>query len=130
MIKEKRIGYCGKPCSLCTISQCPGCRAEGDIDHSSCENYRCAINRELTYCHQCVDFPCGKGALKEVVPVGISKFLQLFSEEETLEYLERNERNGMLYHYLETLKGDYDKAATPEDVMRIILKGSDENLLK
>ena len=130
MKKEKGFGYCGKPCCLCTISKCPGCRAEGDMDHSDCENFRCAKNRELTYCHQCVDFPCQKGVLSDTVPVGVSKFLQIFTEEEALEYLEKNERNGMLYHYLYTLKGDYDKAETPEDVMKLILKGSQENLLE
>lgn len=129
MQREKRIGFCGKPCSLCSVSKCPGCRVDGDIDHSRCENYRCVKNRELTYCHQCVDFPCSKGALTEVVPLGVSKFLQIFTEEETLDYLARNERNGMLYHYLYTLRGDYDRAETPDDVMEMILKGSDENLL-
>ena len=129
MDKSKKFGYCGKACCLCTISNCQGCKIAGEHDHSHCENYRCALNRELSYCHQCVDFPCDKGCMTEVVPQGISKFLQIFSEEEALEYLEKNERNGMLYHYLTPLKCDYDKAATPEDVMKYILKGSDENLL-
>ncbi len=130
MNKEKKTGYCGKPCCLCTISNCQGCKITGDIDHSRCENYRCAINRELPYCYQCVDFPCNKEAMCDVVNVGFSKFLQIFTMDELLEYLERNERNGMLYHYLTTLKGDYHKAKTPEDVMKYILKGSDENLLE
>ena len=65
----------------------------------------------------------------ETVTQGMSKFLQIFTEEETLTYLEKNERNGMLYHYLHTLQGDYHQADTPEKVMELILKGSDANLL-
>ncbi len=129
MNKSKGFGYCGKPCCLCTVSKCQGCKAEGDFDHSNCENYRCAINRELKYCHQCVDFPCEKGTMCETVSQGMSKFLQMFTEDETLSYLEKNERNGMLYHYLHTLQGDYHQAKTPEKVMELILKGSDTNLL-
>ncbi|MDZ4121071.1 MAG: DUF3795 domain-containing protein, partial [Candidatus Cloacimonadaceae bacterium] len=42
---------------------CPGCRAvDGNCLHlgSRCENYACAMEHNVTMCHECEDFPCNK----------------------------------------------------------------------
>ncbi len=42
---------------------CEGCRAEdGNCKHldSRCEQYACAQDKGITFCHECADFPCNR----------------------------------------------------------------------
>jgi len=51
------ISYCGLVCEFCvafTSGKCRGCDAHADV----CEFARCAIERGVSCCLGCGDFPC------------------------------------------------------------------------
>lgn len=50
-------------------------------------------------------------------------FIRDNGEDELMSLLERNERNGMVYHYPGQIVGDYDAAATEAELMELIRKG-------
>jgi len=42
---------------------CAGCRdVKGDcpVLAQTCETYQCVVQRGVTFCHECVDFPCSR----------------------------------------------------------------------
>ncbi|MBN2243002.1 MAG: hypothetical protein JW793_09960 [Acidobacteria bacterium] len=50
-------------------------------------------------------------------------FIKQYGAEFLLECLEKNERNGMMYHYPGTLTGDYDMPNTEDEIIDMILTG-------
>jgi hypothetical protein len=84
---EEMIGYCGYNCRLCAARsddpevrsklvegwrrifghqnytpenvRCDGCRRDGRIADKNCRARPCAMEKHLTSCTQCDDFPCG-----------------------------------------------------------------------
>ena len=58
------------------------------------------------HCYEC-DEACRKGLLSKIKPYAFTEFARRYGEEELLDCLERNEKNGVVYHR-EGINGDYD----------------------
>jgi hypothetical protein len=52
-----------------------------------------------------------------------ARFIAAYGEEALMECLERNEQNGIVYHYSGQLIGDYDRPGSEEEIRRLILFG-------
>jgi hypothetical protein len=55
-------------------------------------------------------------------PYSFTLFARLYGEEELLDCLERNERNGVIYHR-NGFQGDYDDFDDVDDLIKFILTG-------
>jgi len=56
---------------------------------------------------------CHKGLLSKMKPYGFTVFAKRYGLEALLDCLERNEKNGVIYHR-EELIGDYDNSYLPD----------------
>ena len=101
------IARCGLACCLCTEkADCNGCGSNGCPDNDICENKKCSIAKGLTHCYECEE-KCKKGLLSKIKPYTFTLFAKKYGEEKLLDCLERNEKNGVVYHQ-EGINGDYD----------------------
>ena len=76
----------------------------------------------LEHCFEC-DRECRKGLLSKIKPYGFTLFAKRYGIEELLDCLERNERNGIVYHR-EGIIGDYDDFTDVEELIDFIGTGS------
>ena len=98
MKRKLGIARCGLACCLCTENaDCNGCGSNGCPDNDSCENKKCSIAKELTHCYECEE-NCRKGLLSKIKPYTFTLFAKKYGEEKLLDCLERNEKNGIVYH--------------------------------
>jgi hypothetical protein len=58
----------------------------------------------------------------KIKPYGFTLFAKRYGEEELLDCLERNERNGVVYHR-EGIVGDYDDFDDVEELIQFIKTG-------
>lgn len=108
---------------LCTENaDCNGCGSNGCPDNDVCENKRCSIEKELTHCYKCEE-NCKKGLLGKIKPYTFTLFAKKYGEEKLLDCLERNEKNGVVYHR-DGINGDYDDFDDVEQLMNFILTGA------
>ena len=63
-----------------------------------------------------------KGLLGKIKPYTFTLFAKKYGEEKLLDCLERNEKNGVLYHRA-GVNGDYDDFDDVEQLMNFILTG-------
>ena len=123
MKRELGIGRCGLACCLCSENEhCRGCRSEDCPDKEWCENRSCSMARHLEHCFEC-ELECRKGLLSKIKPYGFTLFARRHGIEELLDCLERNERNGIVYHR-EGITGDYDDFTDVEELIDFIRTGS------
>lgn len=123
MKRELGIARCGLACCLCTENPgCNGCGSNGCLDNDSCENKKCSIEKGLTHCYEC-EGECRKGLLSKIKPYTFNLFVKKYGEEKLLDCLERNEKNGVVYHR-EGINGDYDDFDDVEQLMNFILTGA------
>ena len=55
------FSLCGLNCGLCTMhigGYCPGCG--GGDGNQSCSIARCSMERKVTFCSECGEYPCAK----------------------------------------------------------------------
>lgn len=122
MKRELGIARCGLACCLCTENaDCNGCGLNGCPDNDVCENKKCSIEKELTHCYKCEE-NCRQGLLSKIKPYTLTLFAKKHGEEKLLDCLERNEKNGVVYHR-EGLNGDYDDFDDVDQLMNFILTG-------
>ena len=122
MKRELGIARCGLSCCLCTENPgCNGCGSNGCPDNDFCENKKCSIEKGLTHCYECEE-ECRKGLLSKIKPYTFNLFVKKYGEEKLLDCLERNEKNGVVYHR-EGINGDYDDFDDVEQLMNFILTG-------
>ena len=122
MKRELGIARCGLACCLCTENaDCNGCGLNGCPDNDVCENKKCSIEKELTHCYKCKE-NCKKGLLGKIKPYTLTLFAKKYGEEKLLDCLERNEKNGVVYHR-DGINGDYDDFDDVEQLMNFILTG-------
>lgn len=115
MKKELGIAKCGLACALCSENvTCKGCKLDGFVeldwckDANWCENRKCLISKGLEACYLCDEADCKKGLFKnKIKPRAFNEFIKRYSLEELLNCLERNEKNGVVYHR-HGIMGDYD----------------------
>lgn len=88
-----------------------------------CKNYVCCTTKQLDGCFQCGSFVCQDSILHKVHIQAFSLFIKLYGEEKLLDCLERNEQQGIIYHYPGGHIGDYDQYDTIEEIIDVILNG-------
>ncbi|MDD4532405.1 MAG: DUF3795 domain-containing protein [Bacilli bacterium] len=122
MKRELGIARCGLACCLCSEnSHCGGCDSGDCTGYNTCENRICSINRGIEHCYEC-NRKCQKGLLKKIKPTGFNLFIKKYGEKELLDCLERNERNGVVYHR-QGFNGDYDDFQDVEKLVEFIKTG-------
>ncbi len=122
MKRELGIARCGLACCLCSENDhCSGCNSGECPDKAWCENRRCSIEKGIAHCYDC-DAACRKGLLSKIKPFAFTVFVKRFGEEELLDCLEKNEKNGVIYHR-EGIIGDYDAFDNVEELISFIKSG-------
>ena len=69
-----------------------------------------------------VKIDCHKGLLSKMKPYGFTVFAKRYGLEALLDCLERNEKNGVIYHR-EGLTGDYENFGDLEKLIEFIKSG-------
>lgn len=118
MRRELGIARCGLACCLCTES-CEGCGSGMCPDTDTCENRLCSLQKGLAGCCDCTA-ACRKGLLAKVKPRAFRLFVQRYGSERLLDCLERNEKQGVVYHR-HGFEGDYDAFADEEALIDFLL---------
>jgi hypothetical protein len=126
MEREKGFAYCGLACCVCSEnSNCVGCRNEGCKDKQWCKNFTCCKEKGRKGCYECDQFPCVGSMLDKPRILGFSRFIALYGEDTFLACLERNEKEGIVYHYPGKLTGDYDTKQSEKELFDLILYGKE-----
>ncbi len=126
MKRELGIARCGLACCLCSENaHCRGCDSGDCPGFSWCENRKCSAEKGLKHCYECGE-DCRKQLLGKIKPYGFTHFARLYGEKELLDCLERNEKNGVVYHR-EGITGDYDDFEDTEELIRFIRTGKRSN---
>lgn len=122
MKRELGIARCGLACCLCSENDhCAGCYSGDCSDKDWCENRNCSIAKNNVHCYEC-DIPCEKGMLSKIKPFSFTLFVKRYGQKALLDYLERNEQNGIVYHR-EGIIGDYDGFDDAEELIAFIRNG-------
>lgn len=130
MRRELGIARCGLACALCSENdKCKGCPSDGFLeldwckDANWCENRKCVIEKNLNGCYECNNSNCKKGLFKEKIkPLAFCEFVRRYGINELLDSLERNEKNGIVYHR-NGIMGDYDEFNDIEELIEFIRNG-------
>lgn len=122
MKRELGIARCGLACCLCSENDtCSGCDSGECSDKSWCENRKCSVKKGISGCFACKT-DCKMGLLSKVKPYGFTLFAKRYGVEALLDCLERNEKNGVVYHR-EGIIGDYDDFDDAEELIKFIKNG-------
>ncbi len=122
MKRELGFARCGLACCLCSENtHCSGCNSGECPDKEWCENRKCSIEKGLNSCYECSE-SCRKGLLLKIKPFGFIEFIKRYGKERLLDCLERNEKNGVVYHR-DGINGDYDDFSNVEQLIEFILTG-------
>lgn len=122
MKRELGIARCGLACCLCSENvTCEGCNSGNCPDKEWCENRKCSAEKGFSHCFEC-DESCRKGLLTKIKPYGFTLFVRRYGVEKLLDCLERNERDGVVYHR-EGKTGDYDGFDDVEKLISFIETG-------
>ena len=81
----------------------------------------CCLCSENITCNGCEE-NCQKGLLSKIKPYTFTLFAKKYGEEKLIDCLERNEKNGIVYHR-EGINGDYDEFENVEKLMEFIMTG-------
>ena len=96
--RELGIARCGLACCLCSENAtCTGCDSGKCPDKDWCENRKCSISKSIEHCYECNE-KCRKGLLSKMKPYAFTEFARRYGENHLLDCLERNEKNGIIYH--------------------------------
>lgn len=125
MKHELGISRCGLACCLCSSNdKCAGCNSEDCTGKNWCVNRKCSMEKNISHCYECSE-DCQKGLLGKLKPYAFTQFLKRYGEEELINCLERNEKNGIIYHR-EGIVGDYDDFDDAEELIEFIRTGKRE----
>ena len=130
MKRELGIARCGLACCLCSENvKCKGCKQDGFLDLSwcenadFCENRKCCIAKEVPSCWMCDDKDCRKGLFAtKIKALGFTEYARRYGIEALLDRLEENEKAGIVYHR-EGIMGDYDEFDDVEALIEFIKTG-------
>lgn len=122
MKRELGIARCGLACCLCSENTtCTGCDSGECPGRANCENRNCSISKGLNHCYECEE-NCRKGLLHKLKPYGFTVFAKRYGEKHLLDCLEKNEKNGVIYHR-QGIIGDYDDFDNLEELLSFIETG-------
>ena len=79
------------------------------------------MEKGISNCFACNE-NCRKGLLGKIKPYGFTLFIKRYGVEELLNCLERNEKNGIIYHR-DGINGDYDDFDDEETLIEFIKTG-------
>ena len=79
------------------------------------------LSRQIGHCFDCTE-PCRNGLLRKIKPYAFTEFARRFGEKHLLDCLERNEKNGVVYHRA-GVQGDYDDFDDVEALISFIETG-------
>lgn len=79
------------------------------------------MQKGVSHCYAC-EADCRKGLLSKIKPYGFTLFVKRYGEDALLDCLERNEKNGVVYHR-EGIVGDYDDFSDVEALIAFIQTG-------
>lgn len=79
------------------------------------------MQKGVSHCYAC-EADCRKGLLSKIKPYGFTLFVKRYGEDVLLDCLERNEKNGVVYHR-EGIVGDYDDFSDVEALIAFIQTG-------
>lgn len=123
MKRELGIACCGLACCLCSENEnCGGCDSGSCPDFDRCENRKCSLARGISHCHVCPE-DCRRGLLGKIKPYGFTLFIKRYGMDALLDCLERNEKQGVVYHR-QGYDGDYDDFDDVEALIRFIRMGA------
>lgn len=123
MKRELGIARCGLACCLCSENEnCGGCDSGSCPDFDRCENRKCSLARGISHCHVCPE-DCRRGLLGKIKPYGFTLFIKRYGMDALLDCLERNEKQGVVYHR-QGYDGDYDDFDDVEALIRFIRMGA------
>ncbi|MCQ2433645.1 MAG: DUF3795 domain-containing protein [Oscillospiraceae bacterium] len=130
MKRELGIARCGLACCLCSENvKCKGCPTDGFLeldwcqDADWCENRKCVLEKKISGCYECQNSDCRKGLFSDKIkPRAFCEFIRRYGMEELLDCLERNEKNGIVYHR-QGIMGDYDDFDDVETLLAFIKNG-------
>jgi len=123
MKRELGIARCGLACCLCSENEnCGGCDSGCCPDFDRCENRKCSLARGISHCHVCPE-DCRRGLLGKIKPYGFTLFIKRYGMDALLDCLERNEKQGVVYHR-QGYDGDYDDFDDVEALIRFIRTGA------
>lgn len=129
MKRDRGVAFCGLACCVCSKNDnCLGCRNDGCKDKDWCKHFKCCKEKGLKGCWECDEFPCTGGMLDNLRVRAFAKFIKQYGEDELMRCLERNEKNGIVYHYDGQLVGDYDKLQTEAEIILMIKHGFKNNM--
>lgn len=122
MKRELSIAKCGLACCLCSENdKCGGCLSGECSGVQWCENRKCSVEKGIEGCYACNE-SCKKGLLQKIKPYGFVQFIKLYGIDELLCCLERNEKQGIVYHR-EGITGDYDDFDNVDSLIAFIKTG-------
>ena len=105
----KGMALCGLACCVCSENPtCAGCRNEGCKDRSWCQPFNCCKQKKLNGCWECPAFPCDNPMFNKQRVRAFAAFVLEHGEAALIRALQKNEADGVLYHYPGRLVGDYD----------------------
>lgn len=91
-----------------------------------CENRACTLSKNLTHCYDCSQ-DCKKGLLSKIKPYTFTVFARRYGADALLDCLERNEKNGAIYHR-DGIWGDYDDFDDVEKLIKFIQTGQSKRV--
>ena len=122
MKRELGIARCGLACCLCSENMiCEGCHSEKCPDAGDCKNRICSMDKGISHCYIC-EQDCKKGLLAKIKPYAFTLFMKRYGKEQLLDYLEENEKKGIVYHR-DGIVGDYDTFDDAEKLIEFIRTG-------
>lgn len=126
MKKELGIARCGLACCLCSENEsCSGCLADDCKGKDWCGVRKCTIEKDISHCFECENAEnCGNGILSKIKPKAFTLFAKRYGEERLTECLERNEKNGIVYHR-NGITGDYDNFENISELSDFIANGKE-----
>jgi len=77
----------------------------------------------LNGCYECTETECRKGLLQKIKPYAFVRYIRLHSISALMDCLERNEKNGVVYHR-SGITGDYDDFTNVDELLAFIETGT------
>ncbi|HLV39955.1 DUF3795 domain-containing protein [Xanthomarina sp.] len=101
------IAYCGLVCKLCHLAnECDGCKATGcncsanSEKEKGCYHRNCCIDKVISGCWECEDFPCANSMFIGRTSGEIKGFCRCLKDDgvdKFIDYILKNQERGIPY---------------------------------
>ena len=86
-------------------------------------SFNCCKQKKLNGCWECPAFPCDNPMLNKPRVRTFAAFVLEHGEAALIRALQKNEADGVLYHYPGRLVGDYDLPESGSAIRAMLLRG-------